>query len=186
MATVLNNLNANVSIASAISSAVGSLGSSTFPFSKVINFALGNGSGAALLGNQMIALSGTIAGGAHTDVDLYANSAAVDAVGNAVTMTVVKFLFIQNLGSGTPVEADVMKIGAIGATTQWTSFFGVNTDSIILPGPLGASGLSFLMVGANGATAYAVGNSSTNHLLRLASTGANTISYNLVAIGATA
>lgn len=191
MATTLINGNVGTNIAALFSNPLGTLTNaqtSQLPVNLTLPFSLSPGTGGALKCNQVLSLQGTIATTAHTDIDLYANGAATDALGNAVTMAVVKFLFIQNLGNsaGGSVEADALKIGSISATTQWTSFFVTNADGIILPGPLAASSTtSFLMVCCNGSSAYAVGASTTNHLLRLTSTGSNTIGYNVIAFGST-
>lgn len=177
--------NLNLQVSATLSSAIGTVGTTQLPIQLLQQLAFTNGTGAGKA-NQLLVLQGTIATSSHVDVDLYANGSVSDAVGNALTMAVGKLLIIQNLGSATPTEADTMTVGGTTATSAWTSFLGTNADSIKLPGPDSAGKSTFICVGGSGSTAYAIGASTTNHLLRISNTGANTITYNVILIGATA
>lgn len=164
-----------------LSALLGTLGTTNLPLSiqQIFTFINGTGAGAS---NQVLALQGTLVGTAHVDIDFYANGSVADAVGNAMTMAVLKMLIIQNLGviSAPAVEADSMTIGGEGSTASLTSLLGTNTDSMTLKGG------GIFIIGGNGAAGYTVGASTTNHKLRIAGVGANTITYNIIAIGATA
>lgn len=167
------------------------LGSQNF-----LNFSFTSGNSAINKIDQVYATQATIATASHTDVDLYALGGALDPGGNAYTLAKVKLLFIQNLGYVTgPAETDVLAIGGQGTAAAWCGsggLFGANADLIKIPSPSATSGVgnipgTFFWV-ANG-LGFGINNttSAPGHLLRLANTvSANTITYNLVVLGATA
>lgn len=149
---------------------------------QLIAASLANGSGAANKANQLYVTQATLAASDTLDVNLYSFGGAVDAGGNAYTMTVLKLLIFQNLGvSGAVVEADYIKLGGKGSTAAWTSYLGTNTDTVKV-----TSGGTHLIFNP-GAAGYAVGSSTTNNILTLTA-GANTgaCKYNLIVVGATA
>lgn len=146
---------------------------------QLINQQFANGGAAANLANQFYSVTGTLSASGAADIDLYAFGGATDIGGNVYTNAKIKFLFFQLIGVvGTVFEADYVILGNKGTTAGWTSFFGTNTDS----GKI-YSGGAFMLLDP-GATAYAVGSSTTNHLLTLTA-GANTgiVTYNLIVIG---
>lgn len=161
----------------------GGLANPTLPisFPGLINLVLTNGTNAANKVGPFYSTVGTLAASSTVDIDLYALGGATDIGGNAFTMAKLKFLFFQLIGATVPVEADYVILGNKGTTAGWAgsgSFFQVNTDS----GKIFTGG--FVALGDPGATAYAVGNSTTNHILTLTS-GANSgpVTYNFITAG---
>lgn len=179
----------------ALASAVKGLGTQqeAFTLPQLINLGLISGNTGALKVDQLYQAQGTLAASASVDIDLYAFGGALDAGGNAYTNTIVKLLIFRNFGvAGATVEADYIKLGGKGTTAGWTSWLGTNTDTVkVLSGPATATNPTltpgFLMIGDGGATGYAVGASTTNHILTLTA-GANTgtVAYDIIVVGATA
>lgn len=159
-------------------------GQGTSNFAANLNAALAalqNGTGAANVCNQIYYSQRSLATSTSETIDLYSPplGSGTDAFGNALTIAHVKILIIQNLGSGTPVEADVLTIGAGGSTAQCTSILTPNTSGLTLPG------LGCVILTTPGAIGYLVGSSTTNHTLKIANGGAGTTSYNIWIIGST-
>lgn len=138
--------------------------------------------------NQAGFLTGTLASGANTTIDLYSLGGGNDAIGNAFTIACMKILIIQNLGAtaGTPLEADTLIIGAAGAN-PWIGALNA-AGTITLPGTLALnSGLGgFQIFGAPGAAGFAVpGGAGANELKLASGAAANTIGWNVWALGST-
>lgn len=160
---------------------------------QLVQLGLISGNAAALKIDQLYQTTGTLAASATADIDLYAFGGALDGGGNALTMATIKLLIFINYGvPGATVEADYIKLGGKGTTAGWTSYFGTNTDTVkIFSGPATSTNPNpnpgFHIIGDGGATGYAVGASTTNHILTLTA-GANTgaVSYGLIVAGATA
>jgi|ERR1035441_2824997 hypothetical protein len=155
--------------------------------SALLNLLLTSGVAAAGKISQIFAQTYAIVNGAAQDLDLYALGGGNDLVGAAYTNAVLKVLIIQNLGvTSTPAEADYLTIGGDTTTAACTSILGTNADSIKLPGPATALLTPTFMLCVPGATAYAVGASTTNHKLQLASgNSGKTINVNVIILGAT-
>lgn len=192
--TITGVLNASINVngSQAIGLTGSSAASSSIAIPSMVNLSLIAGVAGDGKVNQAIQLTGTLAASASVDIDLYALGGALDAGGTAYTMAIVKALVFQNFGvRGATVEADYIKIGGKGTTAGWTSAFGTNTDTLkIFSGPATTvnptptPGTVILI--DSGATGYAVGNSTTNHILTLTA-GANsgTVTYSLILVGAT-
>lgn len=110
-------------------------------------------------------------------INLYSfGSGTKDAVGNAFTLANVKTLIIQNT-STTP--GDYLTVGNDATSAEWTSFIGA-------AGVIGrVRGGGSLIITAPDASGYAVVN-TTNHLLKILNSGAGSVTYNIIVIGATA
>ena len=147
---------------------------------QLINSAFTGGTGAGKC-DQFYSTSLSIAASSSTDFDIYTGGGYTDIGGNAVTMAKLKILAVLFDGPATPNEADTITLGGKGSTAQLTSLFTGNSDSIILK-----SGAALILCNT-GNTAWAVGNSTTNHILKIA-TGSNSaaVTVRLVGIGATA
>lgn len=163
------------------------IGTGTFnaPLNAIIA-QLVTGNAGAGKADQVYYSQRSLATSSSENIDLYSPplGSGTDAFGNALTITHVKMLVIQNLGQSatttTPTESDTLIIGAGGATTQCTSILTPNTSGLVIPGG------GCLILTSPGAIGYLVGNSSTNHILKIATGGADTTFYNLWIVGATA
>lgn len=150
-------------------------------FPQLVSIPFTTGTNAANLTDQFYQASGTLASTATVDIDLYAFGAVTDGAGNAITLAKLKGLIFILDGAATPVEADYVILGNKAATSGWTSFFVANTDS----GKIYTGG--GIALWSPGAAAYAVGASTTNHLLKLtAGTNSGTVTYRIFAWGTSA
>lgn len=146
----------------------------------LINMPMTNGSGSFKV-NQAVVYSQSLAPGASVQLSMF-NLGATDEVGNVVTMQSVKTLVIQNLantGTNPPTESDLLKVTG-GTSSAWTL------------GPINSAGTLTVNGGANaaffdaGAQGYACYGTNSTLLFTAPSTNPDTITFNLVALGATA
>lgn len=106
---------------------------------------------------------------------MYSFGGTLSPLGVAYTLSKVLAILIKNRATA---SGDNLVIGGKGTSAAWTSPFGSNAHTVtIRPG-------GYLLMVAPDATGYAVVN-TTNHLLKIAnSSGANSVDYDLIIIGA--
>lgn len=175
--TTLNaSLNANLQNVDAL------LNTASFSLNQqsLLAISLATGTGAAKA-NLAMATQRTLASSASDSVSMYnwafnGGSAGTDGIGAAVLFANVKILIIQNTSA---TESDFLSVGNDGTSAAWVSPFGANTHLVKIKG-----GSSLVLVDP-GAAGYTVVN-TTNHLLKILNSGAGSVTYNLIAIGATA
>jgi hypothetical protein len=151
----------------------------TLQYSPLIQLALalasGTGAGKA---NQLYVGQVTLASSVSTTINVHAPGA--DPNGATTAYANVKALIIQSIGNaGVITEGDVLAFGGQGDSTAWTSPFGSNADLINVNG--GAT----LILYDGGANGYVVG-TSTNHVLKVTNNGSNSVTFNIIIVGATA
>lgn len=160
------------------------IGTAQFPLQLPNLVGLNFTNGTAGIGkvNQLFAVQGTLAAAASTTLDLYTMGGISDPVGNAYTQAIIKILIIMNLGlvgATNPTPADTLIVGAAGST-PWTAFLNSTGTGTI-------NGGGFVILGDPSATGYAVPSGSGANVLKLLSgASANTITYNIIGLGATA
>lgn len=96
-------------------------------------------------------------------------------LGTAIANAKVAVCLIQNTHA-----ADSLTVGGESSTAAWNSPFGAS-DTATMTIPAGGT----LLLVAPSATGYAVADTS-NHLLKISNPGANSVTYKIVVIGATA
>lgn len=96
-------------------------------------------------------------------------------LGTAIANAKVKLLLIQNTHA-----SDSLTIGGEGSAAAWNSPFGAS-DTATMTLPAGGT----LLLVAPSAAGYTVADVS-NHLLKINNPGANSVTYKIVVIGATA
>jgi len=114
---------------------------------------------------------------ASESLDLYDIGGATTPLGTAIANAAIKFLYIRNKSS---TSADVLTIGGEGTGAAWNTLFNGSDDNKIT-----LRGGGYLILADPSATGYAVAD-STNHLLKIENPGGNSVSYDIVVIGATA
>lgn len=120
----------------------------------------------------------TLASAASDTIDLYDFGGGTPSpLGTVIANAAIKFIYIKNRSA---TATDVLTIGNDSTTAAWNSFFNASdTNAITLRG--GAS----LLIAAPDASGYAVAD-TTNHLLKILNSGAGSVDYDIVVIGATA
>ena len=193
MATQVTNTATSVGLIATVSgsSAVGIVPSAYINKPSLSSLTWVSGVAQVLGLNQAGFVSGTIAASSSTHINMYTLGGYTDAAGNAMTLACIKYLMLINLGatSGTGAESDTLVIGNY-ASTAWVGVLN-STGTITLPGYVGTGSAagspypSFALLCATGAAAFACP-SSGNLNLQLANGGsANTIGYQIWALGST-
>lgn len=160
------------------------IGTSQFPLQlpNLVGLNFVNGTAGINKVNQLFAVQGTLAAAASTTLDLYTMGGISDPVGNPYTMAIIKVLIIQNLGlagAPAPTAADTLIIGANGST-PWVPFLNSTGTATI-------NGGGTLILIDPSATGYPVPSGSGANVLKLVSgASADTITYNIIGLGATA
>lgn len=136
---------------------------------------LANGTGA----NQVNTLwhdQRTLATATAENIDMFDFGGGTPSpLGTAIANASVKVLLIQNTHA-----TDALTIGGEGSGAAWNSPFGASdTATVSLP-----AGGTLLLI-APTAAGFAVAD-TTNHLLKINNPGANSVTYKIVALGATA
>ncbi|MEN6335555.1 MAG: hypothetical protein ABFE01_14995 [Phycisphaerales bacterium] len=130
-----------------------------------ISFANGTGANQA---NMIFQDSRTLADGANETLDLYASGALLDPFGTLLTLTKLKFVYIEN----TSTDASLL----VGGGTTPVGIFADASDILTLP-----PGGKFIWSAPN-ADGITI---TTNKNLKLEhnGTGSSTLTYKIVAIG---
>lgn len=190
MATKITNASFTVSLLGNLSSdtptPLSSAGVIQQPSLVALQFVTGVAQALGL--NQAGFLSGTLAAAANTTINLYTMAGGNDAAGNAFTLAKCKLFIVLNLGAtaGTPLEADTLIVGN-AASTAWAGVLN-STGTVTLPGTAALnSGLGgFAIFGAPGSAGFTVPSGGGNNTIKLLSgAAANTITYNIWALGST-
>jgi hypothetical protein len=140
---------------------------------QFLNVAFQNGF-AANQANVLYVDKRTLTTGASEDINMYDFGGALDQVGLARTVARVKLLIIKNLSL---TNADELRVGGKATSAAWVSPFDANTSY------LKVKGNGHLILCCFDATGYVVTN-TTNHLLKIANPGGNTVSYQIVVVAA--
>lgn len=143
------------------------------------NLSLLNGTGAGQA-NQIFRAQRTLAGAAVDSVSVYnfafnGGAAGADPLGQALALSRVKLLVVQNLS---PTESNALQLFGDGTAAAWVSPVGSNTDVFNLYGN------SNFVLFDPGAAGYAVV-SPTNHLFKIHNVGSGSVTYNLIVVGTT-
>lgn len=116
----------------------------------------------------------TLTTGTSEDINMYDFGGAVDQVGLTRTVARVKALMIKNLSA---TNSDELRIGGKATSAAWVSPFDANTSYIKVKGN------GMLLLVCLDATGWTVTN-ATNHLLKIANPGANSVSYQIFVLAA--
>ena len=118
-----------------------------------------------------------------TNPTTLANNAPTGGTGGG-TVRVTLTMGVVAQGGAAYVDADVLTVGGLGTTAAWTSLLASNTATLsipsgtaTIPGTLGPV--------SSGGTGWAVGSSTTNHVLLCTNSGSNPLTYQLVVVGST-
>lgn len=174
------NANVSLSITGTIGGGTGLIPpSASIALSSLIAQLFTNGTASAGKINQAMAITGTVAASGNTTVDLNAFGGALDAVGNAVNITKLKLLAVQLVGVvGTPVEADYITIGD-ASSDAFADWLGSTGTAKIYTGGMNIA----YQPGVNG---YALVATTACNLKIVAGANSGTVTFNIVALGATA
>lgn len=134
----------------------------------------GTGAGKA---NQVYYARRTLAGTSNEDIDMVAFGGALDSLGNALAMAKIKLVLIVNKNA---LETDILTVGNKNTADAWQAPFNASDTGAVTV--RGAGG--FFLIGTAG-DGYAAANPG-NYLLHIDNPGANSISYDIFVIGATA
>lgn len=178
--TLQTNLNASLSASLALTDLLSNIATFALNQPSLLALSLATGTGANKA-NLAMAAQRTLASSANDSISMYnwainGGSAGVDGLGQAVLFANVKIIIVQNM-STTP--GDFLSVGNDNTSAAWVSMLTDKTDIVKVRG-----GGTFIAV-APDATGYAVVN-TTNHLLKILNSGAGSVTYNIIAIGATA
>lgn len=111
------------------------------------------------------------------NIDMYA-PAVRDALGQTLTLSKVKALYIHNRGGSTLSASDIVAVGGEGSAATWNSPFSGSDSFEMSLEPDGK-----LVLISPSAAGYAVAN-TTNHLLKVENlNGAQAITYDIIIIG---
>jgi len=161
----------NVSINAALTGTLDlNFPSSQLDYVKTINLASGTGAGQA---DRIWHDKRTLAASATEDLDLA--GALLDALGGTFVLARVKALLVK----AADANANNVVVGA-AAATAWAALLGATGTVTLRPGALFAA-----FAGKADATGYAVGAGATD-FLKVANSGAGTVDYEIVIIGASA
>lgn len=143
------------------------------PLAKSYKLDLTDGTGAAQA-NQQWHASRTLTAGTSETLDL--SGSLTDAFGTTVAFARIKAILIKNTSAN---AAGVLTVGG-AASNPWYAPFGAATDTVkIRPGGV-------LLLACDDATGYAV-TAGTGDRLQLANgDGSNSLTYEIVVVGATA
>jgi len=146
---------------------------------QLIAMSLANGTGAGQA-NQLFRSQRTLAGAAVDSVSVYnfainGGAAGSDPLGQALALSRVKLLIVQNLSL---TESNALQLFGDGTSAAWVSPVGTNTDVV------NVYGNSTFMLFDPGTAGYTVV-SPTNHLLKIHNVGSGSVTYNLIVVGTT-
>lgn len=147
------------------------------PTLVALSLASGTAAGQA---NQLYRTQRTLTAGSTDSVSMYnfainGGSAGTDPLGQALLLSKVKILIVQNLNA---TESNALQLFGDGTSAAWTSPVGSNTDKVNLQGN------STFILFDPGTSGYGVV-SPTNHLFKIFNTGSGSVTYNLIVIGTT-
>jgi hypothetical protein len=163
-------------------------GGTGYAVNDVLTVAGGTGTAATLkvltVSSGVITSVQVLTPGSYTVNPSTSANAVTGGTGTTATMDLT-MATVTTQQSAVYVEGDFLTIGALGTTAQWTSFLTPNTASILLKSGTNANP-GYLQHSEGGATGVVVGASSTNNTLLITNSGSNPVTYQIIAVGATA
>lgn len=168
--------NINLSLLATLTTAP-DIGSATYALNEALALAAladGNGLNQA---NRVWSDRRTLNAATAENINMY-TPFTVDALGQNLTLSKCKALYIKNRGGAVLSASDILKYGGEGSAAAWNSIFDGSDTAKGTIEPNGA-----ILWVAPSAAGYAIAN-TTNHLLKVENmNGSQAIDYDIIIIG---